>query len=42
LASKFSIGKSFENRDIIGLKIEGNRNSKPAILYHGGIHAREW
>jgi len=36
-------GKSYEGRDIQGLKIgKKPTNSKPAILIHGGIHAREW
>jgi len=35
--------KSHEGRDIIGLKIgKKPTNTKPAILIHGGIHAREW
>jgi len=42
LSSYFTIGKSYEGREIFGIKIQGNSNSKPAILYHGGIHAREW
>ncbi|MEA3315822.1 MAG: M14 family zinc carboxypeptidase [Campylobacterota bacterium] len=40
-----SIGKSWENRDIIlatiSLNIE-NADLKPALLYTGTIHAREW
>jgi len=42
LCSLITVGKSYQGRDIIGLKIEGNTNVKPSILYHGGIHAREW
>jgi len=42
LCSSFSIGRSFQGRNIFGLKIQGNNNAKPALLYHGGIHAREW
>jgi len=43
LATMINAGKSHEGRDIWGLKIEGkNRINRPAILYHGGIHSREW
>jgi carboxypeptidase A1 len=42
-ASLVNIGKSFEQRDILGLKIHNPATpSKGAILFHGGIHAREW
>ena len=40
-----SIGKSWENRDIIAVSISKNINShldKPALFYTGTIHAREW
>ncbi|CAH1395132.1 unnamed protein product [Nezara viridula] len=39
------IGKSYENRDIRGIKISTNSNITEAdvtILLDGGIHAREW
>ena len=40
-----SIGKTWENRDImlatISLNVE-NADLKPAMLYTGTIHAREW
>ena len=40
-----SIGKTWENRDIllatISLNVE-NANLKPAMLYTGTVHAREW
>lgn len=43
--STISIGKSYEGRDILGLKVgvpvESGRNKK-AIVVTGGIHAREW
>jgi hypothetical protein len=40
-----SIGKTWENRDIIAVSISKNINShldKPALFYTGTIHAREW
>lgn len=43
LCSIVSAGKSYENREILGLKIHAkNHTSKGSILFHGGIHAREW
>lgn len=40
----FVAGKSFENRDIFGLKLFGNNTgvTKPALVWHGTVHAREW
>ncbi|XP_011505295.1 PREDICTED: carboxypeptidase B-like [Ceratosolen solmsi marchali] len=38
----FTIGKSFENRDIIGVKISSGGSGKPALFIDAGIHAREW
>ena len=46
---KFEIGKSFEGRSLMGIKIS-NKNrwsdtgseTRPAIWIQGGIHAREW
>jgi murein tripeptide amidase MpaA len=36
-------GKSFEGRDIFGLHLWGASGpGKPAVLYHGTVHAREW
>lgn len=36
LASVHEIGRSFEGRPLVALKIEGNRGSKkPAIIYNG-------
>lgn len=40
-----SIGKTWENRDIIAVSISKNVNShidKPALFYTGTVHAREW
>jgi hypothetical protein len=42
-ASLINLGKSFEGRDILGLKIHNKATkAKGSILFHGGIHAREW
>jgi Zinc carboxypeptidase len=40
----FSSGTSYEGRDISGIHLwgEGGKDSKPAILWHGTVHAREW
>lgn len=40
-----SIGKTFENRDILAIKISDNPETdenEPAVLYMGLHHAREW
>lgn len=38
-----SSGRSQQNRNIWGLHLYGNGGpGKPAILYHGTVHAREW
>jgi hypothetical protein len=38
-----SSGRSYQNRNIWGLHLYGNDGpGKPAILYHGTVHAREW
>ncbi|XP_040571453.1 carboxypeptidase B [Lepeophtheirus salmonis] len=45
IASVFSIGKSYEGRDLLILKVgtpSPQGNIKPAIFIEGGIHAREW
>ena len=43
LASVFVAGQSVEQRDIVGLRISGpGSGPRPAVLYHGGQHAREW
>uniref|UniRef100_A0AC35U1J8 ShKT domain-containing protein n=1 Tax=Rhabditophanes sp. KR3021 TaxID=114890 RepID=A0AC35U1J8_9BILA len=44
LASVFSIGKTHEDRDIVGIKI-GNSNlgvNKRGVWMDSGMHAREW
>jgi len=45
VTSVFSIGKSIQNRDIMGISMTGLKNkgaAKPAIVYNAGQHAREW
>ena len=46
MASRFSIGKSYKGNEIFGIKFTGNNTNKMSapqkILFHGGIHAREW
>lgn len=38
-----SSGKSYQNRNIYGLHLWGEAGpGKPAVLYHGTVHAREW
>ncbi|KAL6708940.1 hypothetical protein ACN47E_002067 [Coniothyrium glycines] len=38
-----SAGRSYENRSIHGIHLWGNDGpGKPAVLYHGNVHAREW
>lgn len=38
-----SSGSSYQNRSIYGLHLWGaDGPGKPAILYHGTVHAREW
>jgi len=41
IASTFSVGKSYEKREMLGIKISSGK-SKPAIWIDGCIHAREW
>jgi murein tripeptide amidase MpaA len=45
LVSSFSIGQSYEGREIRGIRISGTGGSKttrPAVLLNGTQHAREW
>ncbi len=44
LASKLNLGLSLENRTVYGLQITGSNGTagKPALLFEGCQHAREW
>ncbi len=44
MATVFTAGKSFEQRDIWGIHIFGKSGpgNKPAVVFFGTIHAREW
>ncbi|EGF79390.1 hypothetical protein BATDEDRAFT_25701 [Batrachochytrium dendrobatidis JAM81] len=47
LVETFSIGKTYQGRDILGVHIHAkhsvNRVAEPKeIVFHGGMHAREW
>ena len=37
-------GNSLQGRSIIGIHLygEGGKGSKPAVVFHGTVHAREW
>ncbi|KAI1407049.1 hypothetical protein F5Y13DRAFT_141917 [Hypoxylon sp. FL1857] len=38
-----SSGASYEGRDLYGLHLRGTSGpGKPAVLYHGNVHPREW
>jgi murein tripeptide amidase MpaA len=43
-AELFTTGNSFEGRPIIGIHIwgSGGKGSKPTVVIHGTVHAREW
>jgi hypothetical protein len=43
-AETFVAGKSHDGRDIKGIHIfgSGGKGSKPGIVWHGTVHAREW
>jgi len=41
-AKLFTLGKSYENREMVGIKISNGYWNKPIIWIDGGIHAREW
>lgn len=42
-SESISSGTSYEGRDIFGLHLWGsNGPGKPAVLWHGTVHAREW
>lgn len=44
LVKVFSLGKTYENRTMYGIKISSNVSSsnKPVVFINCGIHAREW
>jgi len=42
IASTFSIGKSYQGRDLIAIAINGDRTDLPTIWIDSNIHAREW
>lgn len=39
-----STGTSYEGRDLFGVHLWGadGPGKKPAVVYHGTVHAREW
>jgi carboxypeptidase A4 len=39
-----SAGSSFQGRSIFGIHLwgSGGKGSKPAVYFHGTVHAREW
>ncbi|KAK1752048.1 putative carboxypeptidase precursor [Echria macrotheca] len=40
----FTVGSSFQGRSIFGIHLwgSGGKGSKPAVYFHGTVHAREW
>ncbi|KAK0645397.1 hypothetical protein B0T16DRAFT_457435 [Cercophora newfieldiana] len=40
----FTVGQSLQGRDIFGIHLwgSGGKGSKPAVYFHGTVHAREW
>jgi len=41
--SVISVGKSFEGKDMLALRVTAGSGTKPrAVWFNGGIHAREW
>ncbi|XP_077869578.1 carboxypeptidase B-like [Saccoglossus kowalevskii] len=42
ISSVFTIGNTYEGRELRGVKIGRPGENKPAIWMEGGIHAREW
>lgn len=42
LAEKIEVGESYEGRTIYGMRITGPGENKPAVLFNGTQHAREW
>uniref|UniRef100_A0A0R3RFF9 Peptidase_M14 domain-containing protein n=1 Tax=Elaeophora elaphi TaxID=1147741 RepID=A0A0R3RFF9_9BILA len=42
LAEVFNITRTYEGRDLIGIKIGVQASYKPAVFIDAGVHAREW
>uniref|UniRef100_A0A6B2L5M5 Peptidase M14 domain-containing protein n=1 Tax=Arcella intermedia TaxID=1963864 RepID=A0A6B2L5M5_9EUKA len=42
IAQLINIGKSYEGRDLLVVRISSNKTSGKAVWFDGGIHAREW
>jgi murein tripeptide amidase MpaA len=43
IAETFVLGTTGQGREIIGIRLSGDLDARhPAVVYHGGIHAREW
>lgn len=42
VASLINIGKTYEGRPMVVLKLSTGGKNKPAIFIDAGIHAREW
>lgn len=42
LVTKLTVGTTHEGRTIYGMRISGPGTSKPAVLFNGTQHAREW
>ena len=42
LATLINIGKTYEGRDMLGVRISTGGGVKPVVFIDGGIHAREW
>lgn len=40
--SLFKVGKTYEKRDIIGIKVSFKNVSQKAVFIESNIHAREW
>ncbi len=42
LVTKLTVGTSHEGNTIFGMRISGSASTKPAVLFSGTQHAREW
>ncbi|PIK62491.1 putative carboxypeptidase A2-like [Apostichopus japonicus] len=42
IASKEAVSATFEGRTVSAIKISGPNADRPAVIFQGGIHAREW